>query len=72
MVYQFESAIARRAVLKGACSVALFNMAISLRSLTEVVKANESVLKTETKCPVCQSLHEENNCSGFLKEQLDA
>jgi anaerobic selenocysteine-containing dehydrogenase len=73
MVYQLETAIARRTVLKGAGLVALCSVAVPLQALvqskfsTSIFKGNSSQIDMETqrsatshqkvKCPNCNSSH---------------
>jgi hypothetical protein len=52
MVYQLETAIARRTLLKRAGLVALYSVAVPLKSLGNVVQSPEAEQRLGAECPV--------------------
>jgi hypothetical protein len=62
MVYQLETRIARRKVLKGSGLAALCSVLVPLRSFADIVRSNER--EVEAECSICQLVHGNGNCSN--------
>jgi organic hydroperoxide reductase OsmC/OhrA len=64
MSYQRQYEIDRRTLLKGAGFLALCGVTIPLQSLSDAAKLQAIEQKAETQCPVCKSVHGNDNCSA--------
>jgi hypothetical protein len=65
MIYQLETAISRRKLLKGSSAIALCSIVILLQSsFADIVKASKPKQAAMLECPICQSIHGNRDCSG--------